>query len=59
MVEIEKSQKEVWEWKEKVSEEVKRLSSHEITKFFEKVVDNFQKKYNLNLTTYKPLAVAK
>ncbi len=46
---VDKSLKEVWEWKEKVYEEIKGLSTKEKIVSFRKSSDDFCKKYDIKL----------
>lgn len=51
---VDKSLQEVWDWKEKVYEEMKNLSTKEKIASFRKASKDFCKKYGLNLKTLHP-----
>ncbi|MEW6608890.1 MAG: hypothetical protein AB1414_15835 [bacterium] len=46
---VDKSLQEVWNWKEKVYEEMKGLSTKEKIVSFKKSAENFSMKYGLKL----------
>lgn len=48
---VDKSLQEVWEWKEKVYEETRGLSTKEKMANFKKVSEEFCKKYGLKFKT--------
>lgn len=51
---VDKSLQEVWEWKEKVYEETRGLSTKEKIANFKKTSEDFCKKYGLKLKTLHP-----
>lgn len=51
---VDKSLQEVWEWKEKVYEEMKGFSTKEKIASFRKASEDFCKKYGLKLKTPHP-----
>ncbi len=51
---VDKSLQEVWDWKEKVYEEIKGLSTKEKIANFRKTSEDFCKKYGLKLKTLHP-----
>ena len=51
---VTKSLQEVWDWKEKVYEETKRLSLEEAARKIQKDADEICKKYGLKLRTLHP-----
>lgn len=50
---VDKSLQEVWEWKEKVHEELKGLSAEEKMANFRRTSEDFCKKYGLKLKTLR------
>ena len=50
---VDKSLQEVWDWKEKVYEEMKGLSIEERITSFKKASEDFCKKYGLKLKKQK------
>ncbi len=48
---VDKSLQEVWDWKEKVYEEMRGFSIKEKIASFKKTSENFCKKYGLKLKT--------
>jgi hypothetical protein len=52
---VDKSLQEVWDWKEKVYEEMRGLSIEERITSFRKTSEDFCKKYGLKLKTLHPL----
>lgn len=52
---VDKSLQEVWEWKEKVYEEMKGLSNKEKIIRFRKASEDFCKKYGLKIKKLRPL----
>lgn len=52
---IDKSLQEVWDWKEKVYEEMKGFSIEEKITSFRKTSEDFCKKYGLKLKRAHPL----
>ncbi len=51
---VDKSLQEVWEWKEKVYEEMKGFSTEERMISFRKAKEEFCEKYGLKLKTLYP-----
>lgn len=52
---VNKSLQEVWDWKEKVYEEIKGLSNKEKIIRFRKASEEFFKKYGLKIKRLRPL----
>ena len=51
---VDKSLQEVWDWKEKVYEEMNGLSIEERIASFRKASEDFCKKYGLRLKAFHP-----
>ena len=51
---VDKSLQEVWDWKEKVYEEMKGLSTKEKIASFRKASEDFFEKYRLKLKKLQP-----
>lgn len=51
---VDKSLQEVWDWKEKVYEEMKNLSVREAARKIHKDVQQIKKKYGLKFKTLHP-----
>ena len=51
---VDKSLQEVWDWKEKVYEEMRGFSVKEKIASFRKASEDFCKKYGLKLKTFHP-----
>ena len=51
---VDKSLQEVWEWKEKVHEEIKGLSIKEKITSFRKTSEDFCKEYGLKFKRFHP-----
>ena len=52
---VDKSLQEVWEWKEKVYEEMKGFSTKEKIESFKRTSEDFCKRYGLKFKRFHPL----
>lgn len=51
----DRPQQEVWQWKEKVSDEIVKYNNREMVEHFKQTENSLEKKYKLHLKVLQPL----